>query len=243
MITILLLVASIFIGQVSSRPEYGTPCASDYIVGREGYVVGFNAKTHNPDWVVYRLTKDRVENPKVGRCDDFRPDPQIPETAQLEDYRRSGYDRGHMAPAGSMKGSAKEMSESFLLTNMCPQNNRMNSGAWNRIEEWVRRQARNEGSLYVITGPIYDLNEVPRVIGQTQVRVPDFFFKIVLDETPPRKMIAFIAANKDSYKRPYQFVVSVDDVEEATGFNFFSAIDKDEQEKLESTFELSSWKW
>ena len=206
-------------------------------------MVGFNAKTHNPDWVAYRLTKKKIENPQVGRCDDFRPDPQIPETAQLEDYRRSGYDRGHMAPAGSMKGSAKEMSESFLLTNMCPQNNRMNSGAWNRIEEWVRRQARNEGSLYVITGPIYDSENDPIAIGKTQVRVPDFFFKIVLDETPPRKMIAFIAANKDSKNRPYQFVVSVDDVEEATGFDFFSSIDTEEQEKLESTFDLSLWKW
>ena len=241
--TTLLLIASIFIGQASGRLDYGTPCASDYIAGREGYVVGFNAKTHNPDWVAYRLTKEKICNPKVERYDDFRPDPQIPDTAQLEDYRRSGYDRGHMAPAGSMKGSAKEMSESFLLTNMCPQNNRMNSGAWNRIEEWARRQVKNEDSLYVITGPIYDSEVEPRTIGVTRVRVPDFFYKVVFDETPPEKMIAFIAANKDSKNRPLQFVVSIDDVEEATGFDFFALMDKTKQEKLESTVDLQLWEW
>lgn len=236
------LVATIFIGSMTNRLEYGSPSQSDYIAARKGYVVGFNAKTHNPDWVAYRLTRDKVDNPKASRVNDFRADPEIPASAQLDDYRRSGYDRGHMAPAGSMKGSAQEMSESFLLTNMCPQNNRMNSGAWNRIEEWVRRHAVEESSLYVITGPIYDDESDARTIGANGVRVPDYFFKVVLDETPPKKMIAFIAANKDSKKRPWQFAVTVDEVEEATGFDFFSSMEKAEQNRLEAVFDLSAWR-
>lgn len=239
--TLLAFIATVYIGSITNRLEYGSPSQSDYIAARKGYVVGFNAKTHNPDWVAYRLTRDKVDNPKASRVNDFRADPEIPASAQLEDYRRSGYDRGHMAPAGSMKSSAQEMSESFLLTNMCPQNNRMNSGAWNRIEEWVRRRAVDEKSLYVITGPIYDAEAEARTIGATGVRVPDYFFKVVLDETPPKKMIAFIAANKDSKNRPWQFAVTVDEVEEATGFDFFTELEDAEESRLESTFDLNDW--
>lgn len=241
--TLLAFIATVYIGSITNRLEYGSPSQSDYIAARKGYVVGFNAKTHNPDWVAYRLTRDKVDNPKASRVNDFRADPEIPASAQLEDYRRSGYDRGHMAPAGSMKSSAQEMSESFLLTNMCPQNNRMNSGAWNRIEEWVRRRAVDENYLYVITGPIYDAEAEARTIGATGVRVPDYFFKVVLDETPPKKMIAFIAANKDSKRQPWQFAVTVDEVEEATGFDFFAELDDAEEDRLEGAFDLNDWGW
>lgn len=229
------------IGPVESRLEYGFPSRPDYIAVREGYVVGFNKTTHNPDWVAYRLTKDKIDNPQVQRINDFRVDPEIPGSAVLDDYRRSGYDRGHMAPAGSMKASAKMMSDSFLLTNMCPQNNRMNSGVWNRIEEWTRRQVVKEQSIYVVTGPIYVEDEEVKTIGPSEVRVPDGFFKVVLDETPPRKMIAFIAANRDSKLKPWQFAVSVDEVEVETGLDFFLFLKDKETDSLESTCNWDDW--
>lgn len=233
----------VVIGPVRERLPYGAPSAADVMAVRTGYVVGFNVSTHNPDWVCYRLTKERIENPVARRVNDFRPDPEIPASAQLEDYRRSGYDRGHMVPAGSMKSSVREMSESFLLTNMCPQDHRMNSGAWNRIEEWVRECVGDESSLYVITGPVYDPAAEVRTIGTTPVRVPDAFFKVVLDETPPRKMIAFLAPNEDSKKRPWEFAVSVDAVERATGLDFFPALPDDEEERLESQVRIDDWRF
>jgi len=235
------ILATVFIGTIGNWLDYGKPCASDYIAAREGYVVGYNSTTRCPDWVAERLTLAKLSGPKTRRSDDFRPDMQIPTTAQLEDYRRSGWSRGHMVPAADCKWSASAMSQTFLLTNMCPQDQRNNAGAWNRVEEKVRSFARGEGSLYVITGPVYDPSKPVRTIGPSRVRVPDGFFKVVLDETPPRKMIAFLAPNEDTKRRPAQLAVSVDTVERATGFDFFSDLPKSEQEKLESEVNLADW--
>lgn len=236
-----ILIATIFIGTLGNWLEYGKPWASDYIAVREGYVVGYNSATRCPDWVVERLTRAKLEGPKTKRSDDFRADMQIPTSAQLDDYRRSGWSRGHMVPAADCKWSASAMSQTFLLTNMCPQDQRNNAGAWNRVEGKVRTFARGEGSLYVITGPIYDPAKPARTIGASKVRIPDGFFKVVLDETPPRKMIAFWSPNEDTKARPAQLVVTVDAVEKATGFDFFADMPKAEQDRLESVSDLSQW--
>jgi len=150
-----------------------------------------------------------------------------------------------MAPAADMKISVQAMRESFYLSNICPQNDRNNSGAWNRIERNVRDFAHSERSLYVITGPVYFEDQEPRHIGRSRVRVPDAFFKVVFDETEPRKMIAFLSPNRDVKERPGQLVVTVDEIEELTGFDFFSELPTAEQERLESTSEYSDWesKW
>lgn len=180
--------------------DYVPPAPSDYVVLRDGYELGFNADMHQPDWVAYRLTKEKLLNPKADRSNDFRPDTEIKESAQLADYRRSGYDRGHMAPAADMKGSQHEMSESFLLSNMSPQEPACNRGVWGRLEDKIRDIAKNESSVYVVTGPIHDEDQKLKVIGKSEVWVPDFYFKVVYDETPPRKMIGFIVPNKSSGK-------------------------------------------
>jgi len=150
-----------------------------------------------------------------------------------------------------MKRSAKAMSETFLLSNIIPQDMRNNSGVWNRIEQQVREWAKRETSLIVITGPIYSEGKRnseegrsaggARYIGATKVRVPDFIYKVILDETPPRKMIAFIAPNADTKKKPWQLVVTVDEVEEATGMDFFGTLPKEEQGRLESALDLRAW--
>ena len=219
--------------------DYVPPAPSDYVVIRDGYELGFNADTHQPDWVAYRLTKEKLLNPKADRSNDFRPDAEIKESAQLADYRRSGYDRGHMAPAADMKGSQHEMSESFLLSNMSPQEPACNRGVWGRLEDKIREIAKNENSVYVVTGPIHDEERKLKVIGKSEVWVPDFYFKVVLDETPPRKMIAFIIPNRGSEKELWKFALTVDEVEEATNLDFFPGT-PDEAE-LESGLDLKAW--
>ena len=219
--------------------DYVPPAPSDYVVIRDGYELGFNADTHQPDWVAYRLTKEKLLNPKADRSNDFRPDAEIKESAQLADYRRSGYDRGHMAPAADMKGSQREMSESFLLSNMSPQEPACNRGVWGRLEDKIREIAKNENSVYVVTGPIHDEERKLKVIGKSEVWVPDFYFKVVLDETPPRKMIAFIIPNRGSEKELWKFALTVDEVEEATNLDFFPGT-PDEAE-LESGLDLKAW--
>lgn len=238
---ILALLALVSVGAIGSWLDYGAPCQSDVIAVREGYVVGFNNTTHCPDWTMHRITSSDISRGDVKRTEDFRHDPQIPQSAELSDYKGSGWARGHMVPAGDMTWSPKAMSETFYLSNIIPQNARNNSGAWNRIEQKVRVWAMREKSLWIITGPIYDKSKKPRTIGETAVRVPDAIFKIVLDETPPKKMIAFISPNEDTEAPPRELVVTVDEVERRTGFDFFPKMLRVEQSVLESSSIYERW--
>lgn len=248
---IALLIAVIYVGSPESWLDYGVPSQSDVIAFREGYVVGFNDKTHNPDWTMHRITAERLRNPKINRIDDFRHDSQIPRSAELGDYKGSGWARGHMVPAADMKWSRQAMSETFLLSNIIPQETNNNSGPWQDVENTVRRLALiekkvrgwaiKEKSLWVITGPIYDKDKPRRTIGKTGVRIPDAIFKVVLDETPPKKMIAFIVPNVDTDGQPSEHVVTVDEVERRTGFDFFSKMLIVEQWRLESSSIYGQW--
>ena len=236
-----ILLAVVYVGSVGNWLDYGAPSQADVIAVRTGYVVGFNDKTHNPDWTMHRITAENLNGPKTKRTEDFRHDPQVPRSAELEDYRGSGWSRGHMVPAADMKWSATAMSESFLLSNIVPQDSKNNSGAWNRIEEQVRRWAKGEKSLWVITGPVYDKDKPTRTIGGTGVRIPDGIFKVILDETQPRKMIAFMVSNADTKARPAELVTTVDAVEEKTGLDFFSKMPLAEQAALESKSRFEDW--
>ena len=141
-----------------------------------------------------------------------------------------------------MHWSAKTMLESFYMSNMSPQEPSFNRGSWSRLEQAVRRFAYSEGSVFVVTGPIVTEDDT-KAIGPNKVRVPGFYYKVIYDETPPEKMIAFILPSKGSKKALDSFVVSVDEVEEATGLDFFSALPKETQERLEFHSEPNMWVW
>ena len=222
--------------------ELGVPGKCDQIVNRVGYALGFSRKYRQPLWVAYRITKDEAEAQKVSRrIASFYEDFEVVDSATLSDYKGSGYDRGHLAPAGDMKFSAQAMRESFSLANMSPQVNSFNCGVWHRLEQAVRTFASHEHSVFVVTGPIFIDDEKPKYIGNGRVRVPEFYYKVIFDETPPCKMIGFIIANKGSKKPLRYFAVTVDDVEDATGLNFFSDLAAEEEDKLESHMDVFDW--
>ena len=221
--------------------DYGVPCAADQIVNRAGYALGYSQRHKQPLWVAYRLTADEVTNAVVRRASNFMFDSSIVGgSATLDDYRGSGYDRGHLAPPADMKWSPQAMAESFLLSNICPQRNAFNGGIWKRLEEWVRDLAVRRGSVFVITGPIFPDDEEHEAIGASKVTVPKSFFKVILDERPPKRMIGFVMPNKPN-RDIYKFAVSVDEVEAATKMDFFRNLPKDEQEKLESECDTRPW--
>ena len=223
--------------------DLGVPGKCDQVVNREGYAIGYVEEWEQPSWVAYRLTKNEVMSRKASRLDSFMADPLITTgSATLDDYKGSGFDRGHLAPAGDMHWSDKVMLESFYMSNMSPQNPSFNRGAWARLEQAVRRFAYAEGSVFVVTGPIVTEDD-NATIGANKVRVPGFYYKAIYDETPPEKMIAFILPNRGTKKSLDSFVVSVDDVEEATGLNFFSQLPQDIQMRLESNSEPDKWAW
>ena len=221
----------------------GIPGKADVIVDREAYAIGYSERHGQPLWVIYKLTAEEVKNKQVSRSGSFRSDPAIPtDSANPADYRRSGYDRGHLAPAADMAWSSRAMVESFFISNISPQVPAFNRGIWARLEAQVRIFAVAKRELYVVTGPI--LPETPtRTIGENHVTVPSRYYKVIYDLTPPRKMIGFILPNAASRRPLREFAVTVDAVEAATGLDFFSLLPQVEQEALEAGVSWDEWSW
>lgn len=219
---------------------YGVPGACDTVIDREGYALGYKSAWKTARWVMYRLTDDEVLMQVTRRSNAFAPDPQIPDGPQLEDYRKSGYDRGHLAPAADMKWSEKAMAECFYLSNMVPQDRGNNSGIWNEIENTVRGFACAEGSVFVVTGPITP--DPPALsIGRGRVAVPTALWKVIYDETPPCKMIGFIVPNRKVRGKPWDYACSVAEVERKTGLKFFPKLSG--SEVLKASFDGAAWDW
>ena len=145
-----------------------------------------------------------------------------------------------LAPAADMAFSVQTMADSFFMSNMSPQKPAFNRGIWKRLEEQVRQIAIREKAIYVVTGPILPKKKTV-TIGANQVTVPTYYYKVIFDLTPPRKMIGFILPNEGSDRPLEDFAVTVDVVEKATGLDFFSALPKAVQKRLESTITVSAW--
>ncbi len=205
-----------------------------------GFTVYFNPALHIPNCVVYELTEAESRG-RIERHGSFEPDNDVKGCPQPVDYSSSGYDRGHMAPAGDMKWSEDAMMASFNMTNVCPQNHALNSGAWNDLEIKVREWAEHYGSVIVATGPIVEKN--PRTIGRRRhVAVPTAFFKVLLARKDGNRMaIAFIYPNKNCRDDMASYVVSVDEVERLTGIDFFGALPDDEENSIESYSNYNTW--
>jgi len=227
----------------SDNLAYGIPGKADYIVDREGYALGYSEYHEQASWVIYRMTYEEATAKVANREDNFREDPQIPSgSATLADYKKSGKDRGHLAPAADMSFSIKTMDESFYMSNMSPQEPDFNRGIWKDLEAQVRSFAITEKDIYVVTGPILPQTKTI-TIGPNKVTVPDRYYKVVWSRTPPGKMIGFILPNAGSTKSLQSFAVTVDKVEAETGLDFFSEIPQPQQEQLESTLTVDAWKW
>jgi endonuclease G, mitochondrial len=204
---------------------YGRPVhslANTQLLCRKSYAVLHDNRRKVPLYSAQQLRAEALEG-TVTRTDDFRPDPEllVGQRAELGDYRNSGYDRGHMAPAGDFSTDPQAMSESFLLSNMVPQNGTMNSGIWAGLESATRACAKGVGVVFVLTGPIFE--GIPKTIGAGQVAVPSHLFKIIL-EVQSGDSRAYLMPNTALPAQGggfTQYRVSIDEVEGRTGLDFF----------------------
>jgi endonuclease G len=213
-------------------PSPKMPFASQ-VIAHIGYVVSYNADFKVPNWVLYELNYAETLG-NIPRKNSFAVDPEVPDSvmAQLTDYRNSGYDRGHMAPAGDMKWDAKAMEESFYTTNICPQNHNLNSGDWKELEEQVRDWAIKNEKVYVVCGPIVKKNYA--TVGANNVAVPDSFYKVVLMYRDGNwRSLGFVFANKSGNKPLDTYAKSVDEVEKLTGLDFFSVLPDEIENEIE----------
>jgi endonuclease G len=210
----------------------------EQIIYHEGYTVSYNSEYKIANWVAYELTAEEVGG-RVKRSDKFVPDPMVAkdETSKNEDYVRSGYDRGHLAPAGDMKWSYKAMQESFYYTNICPQNKELNTGIWNSLEVQCRTWATRYGSLLIITGPVMESNL--KRLGSHRVGIPNIFYKVVCIPSGNKpKGIGFLFENRKYIKTDIRArAVSIDSVEKVSGIDFFPSYPSEVQEEMEASMD------
>lgn len=216
------------------------PVPSKDIVRHAYYTLSYNEKCEQANWVYYTLTDSMVIQGGQERSNKFRYDKMVPSgSAKTSDYTKSGYDRGHLCPAADMDFSRIAMEESFLMSNISPQAPEFNRGIWKDLETEVRNWAKKEHKILVVTGPVF--NENKGTIGEDKVVVPGSFFKIVYEETDEPKMIAFVLPNRKSDRPLTDFVVTIDEAEKLTGYDFFSQLPDGLENKLESRIDLSVW--
>lgn len=216
----------------------GTP---EQILKRTGYVASYNKATLLPNWVAWHLTAERTEGSAKRSGVDFAEDTEVPEPRATDwDYYNSGYDRGHMCPAADNKWSKKAMEESFLFTNMCPQNGNLNRGDWNEMEMACRKWAKKYGDLYIVCGPILYKGK-HKTIGKNKVVVPEAFFKVVLRTGDDPQAIGFIYKNTSGNRPKDSYVNTVDEVERITGIDFFPSLPDDVEKKVEAECDLGLW--
>lgn len=203
--------------------------------------IAFNPQEHVPNYVVWELTRDESAGNAVSRTNNFCPDPDMDGCATLADYRGSGYQRGHMMPAGDAKYDATVMSETFYMTNMCPQAGALNAGAWGRLEEKCRQWAIVDSAIIIVAGPVLS-DRITDRIGESGVAVPKLFFKVILSPfaNPPRA-IGFIMPNAKVPGGMQNAAVSVNEVERITGYDFFSALPDEIEEKIEDECKFQYW--
>ena len=214
---------------------------SDRVITHKGYTVSYNYDWKIPNWVAYELTYLEVQG-EVPRHDRFKPDPMVPQgmTATTNDYKHSGYDRGHMAPAADMKWDEQVMKESFYLSNICPQNPNLNGGVWKDLEEQVRDLASQKEKIFVVCGPI--VNDISNTIGENKVVVPQAFYKVLLqEENGEIHTIGFVYENASGRKPMSTYAMTVDEVEKLTNIDFFPSLPNKIENKVEAEVDFSQW--
>lgn len=216
---------------------------TEQVIQHEGYTVSYNADYRIANWVAYVLTDKEARSDKAERQNKFVVDPLVKgASATNEDYTRTGYDRGHLAPAGDMKWSEKAMRESFYLSNITPQKPGLNRGIWKELEEQIRLWARENGAVLIATGPVIPDEELNR-LGKNRVGVPRQFYKVLcMVVNNQLEGVGFLFENRDYGTTPLrQMMVPIDSVEQVTGIDFFPALPDDEERQMEATVHTDLW--
>lgn len=216
------------------------------ILRNHGFILGYSDLRGNPLWVEYALTS--VENnPSLKRPNRFETDWRSINRVGHDSYKKSGYDRGHMAPNYAMSHlyGREGQADSFLMTNITPQKAKLNQQLWQHLEETeINHFAKAFGKVWVITGPVFS-GTVERLSSDWTVEIPDAFFKIYITEALPGKppmALAFLMPQTVSGHEPLaQFVTSIDNIETQTGIDFLAGLDDRIEAQLEAAIEPQPW--
>jgi endonuclease G len=242
-----------------------TPSKEEVLLCRIAYKLSYNTETRQPNWVAWTLTRDHSDGPYsrkgvpyyddngniIGILSsptdvvrgDFIVDKDVSCPRQEHiDWKEHpiGIDHGHMCPAADCKWDKGAMNQSFLLTNICPQDRELNGGDWDKLEKKCRTWAKQYGQIYIVAGPIF-MSDEKRCFGMNQIPIPDAFFKVVLCMTGNPKAIGFVFPNSGTHQNLKEYVQTVDDVERITGIDFFPAIPDDIENEVEAKVDIGEW--
>ena len=211
------------------------------IIDHTAYTLGYFEEHEQAAWVYYVLSKEECVGDEE-RSSSFYQDKQISTgSAANSDYKKSGYDRGHLAPAGDMSYDSLVMKESFYYSNISPQVPAFNRGIWKKLETQVRNWGMMYESCIIITGPV--LSDSLPTIGVNKVSVPNWYYKIVINpHHNPVQAIGFLMRNESSSAEFSEFVVTIDSIEVVSGIDFFADLPTSCEQMIESTVNGSYWK-
>lgn len=214
------------------------PKSEGEIIKHKYYTFSYNEDHEQANWVHYKLDPNFLKG-TTPRINSFRPDPYVStKSAELSDYKGSGYDRGHLAPAGDMKYSRESMIESFYMSNMSPQNPSFNRGVWRRLEETIREWGKTS-KIFISTAGVLNIENLGS-IGGNKVTIPSKYYKVIY--SPKKKsMVGFLLSNRGSLSELKSFVVSIDSIESITGIDFFHELPDEIENELESKINLEHW--
>lgn len=211
-------------------------------VDHDYYILSYSERHEQAAWVAYtlelkHLTYDDRKRPF------FVEDPKVrSKSAGWTNYKGSGFDRGHLCPAGDRRFSEKAYNQTFYTSNVSPQNPEFNAGVWNDLEKQVRRWCKRYGTLRVITGGI--LTDGLPSIGEEGVSVPEYFFKVVIRENGGApEVLGFLFQNRPSDGSPSDYLVPLDRIESVSGLDFFPTWETQQQEVIESTVRDAPWEF
>ena len=245
MMLALMLTMTSCQGQVSVKYELPAKLKDrpEMILQRVGYTTSYNEQTKTPNWVAWHLTKAHTYGKNQRKQEVFSEDEDIAKgrRATNMDYYNSRYDRGHMCPAGDNKWDKEAMAQSFLFTNICPQNHGLNKYEWNDLEMLCRDWAREYGAIDIVCGPVFATQGEQKAIGRNKVWVPEAFFKVILCRKGTPKAIGFLYKNVGKKQLMEDAVRSVDEIEALTKMDFFPELDDQTEARVEARASLSEW--
>ncbi|WKK84080.2 DNA/RNA non-specific endonuclease [Marivirga arenosa] len=243
--TILSFFLTLFSFSLLQAQEFVPVSGNGQVVHHAHYSLSYSETHEQAEWVYYELTAAEARNNSYKRSDNFREDGQVKTgSATLADYKGSGYDRGHLAPAGDMGFSGAAMSESFYMSNMSPQDPSFNRGIWKQLESLVRSWSVDKAELFIATGPVLEAGL--STIGYNQVSVPNYYYKVLLDydeSSGAYGAIGFLLPNQKGQGDLDDYVVSVDRIEQLTGIDFYSQLPDAIENDIESNVEANYWNW
>jgi len=218
---------------------------SSFEIERQGYSLAYDARNKNPIWVYEHLTAENIKGNTERSRFSFKEDDSLPNhlISTLEDYKKSGFDRGHIAAAANHKISVDAMQDTFYMTNICPQCAQFNRGYWAKLEKHVRDLTKDYKNVHVITGPLY----IPysedgkryikyQVIGKNDVAVPTHFFKVIIleDNFGNIENRSYILPNKEisSNNSLDEFKTTIDNIEKLAGIILKTKLNDIDQIKM-----------